>query len=444
MVALERIKKGQNIVYPNLNKLKRENEEIFAVGEKICQLFSHTYSILVPEDEAGYVVAYLKTLIGQAQEDERITGAVEVIIVSHGKVASSMLEVANCFLGGTNAQALDMELDEDPAIILDKLVQMIKGIDLNNEVLLLVDMGSLTSIGQVLEKITGVKTKVVTRVDTVMVMEAIRLSKFRLLTLDDIVKRIKNMRPAGARVNQGRNVLIYCTTGEGSAKKIKDYLANRLPGIADHCHLRTTGLITQDLNELIENMEAKQDLLCVIGGLKPDRLSDPNKYFSITEILSDEGLSRFKNMASFNIYGAQISDLGFLFSKNLIFIGLQENSTEKIIDHMGRKLFQAGAVKKSFSQAAMEREEWGPTYVGSGVAMPHADTQHVYYSQMALAVLNNPVSWAGNHVEIVCMVALKDLGVQYFKELHHNLMTHVTEIKKANQINIIKHLLTKR
>lgn len=441
--ALQRLKAGKKIIYPNLNKIKNENEKIFAVARKISELFAHSYDLKLPEDEVGYVAAYLKAVMGQDQEDEQLTGEVEVIVVSHGNVASSMLKVANWFFGGSNARAVDMELDEDPAKILEKLIHIVKSIDRNNEVLLLVDMGSLTSFGQIIEETTGIKTKVVPRVDTAMLMEAIRLSKFKLLNLEAIVNRIERMKPSEIRENRGHTVLIFCTTGEGATQKIKDYLIHRLPGIEERYHFRTSGLISQDVNELVRELEMKHELLCVIGNLRPEYLLNSEKFFPISEIFSDEGLARFREITAYSNSNVKEIKLESLFSKNIFLPGLQASSPEEIIDQMAGRLFQAGAVKKSYLEAVKEREEWGPTYVGSGVVIPHADPQHVYYSQVALAVLAEPVSWAGNRVEVVCMVALKDLGVKCFKKLHRNLMDNVEQIKKASRGETLKKILFK-
>lgn len=440
--ALKRVKAGKSIVYPNLAQVKKENKYLFEVAKKITDTFARSYSLDLPEDEVGYVTTYLKAVLAHEHEDEPPTNNVEIIVVCHGQVASNMLKVANWFLGSSNVSAIDMSLSESPSDILEQIIQMVKGFNKTAELLLLVDMGSLVSFGRAIVEKTGIKTKVVPRVDTVMLMEAIRLSKFKQLTVDKIVEQIEPTKPSKQKINRGRTILIFCTTGEGSTQKIKDYLIHRLPGIEERYRFQTSSLINQDLNKVVRKLEQDEELLCVVGNLRPEHLLDTEKFFSIPEIFSDEGLTRFMKTIAFGRKDMKEISLKGLFSKNILIPRLQGSSPNEIIGKMADKLLQSGAVKKTYPAAVLEREEWGSTYVGNGVAIPHADPRYVYYSQVALAVLEKPITWNGNQVAVVCMVALKELGVKHFKKLYQNLMGNLELIKKADRGETIKNYLT--
>lgn len=438
--AIERVKAGKKIVCPNLAQLKKENKHLFGMARQITDIFANSYSLELPEDEVGYVTIYLKAVLAEVKEDDIPANNVEIIAICHGKVASNMLSVANWFLGSSNVRAIDMELDESPSDIQKQIIEMVKSMDSNSEVLLLVDMGSLTDFGAIIEEKTGVKTRVVPRVDTVMLMDAIRLTKFKQLPVDSVVRQIGRAESAEKKRNRGNTILLFCTTGEGAAKRIKDYLIHRLPGIEEEYRFQISSLISQDPNWLVGEMERDGKLLCVIGNLRPD-LEDAEKFFSIPEIFSDEGLARFMMLVSFDRKRMKEVKLEGLFSQKIFLPKLQAVSQEELIEKMARRLLQTGAVKKSYPAAVLEREEWGPTYVGSGVVIPHADPRHVHYSQVALAVLEKPLLWSGKQVEIACMIALKGIGVAHFKGLHRNLMDNVELIKKASRWEEIEHCL---
>ncbi|MGI6614464.1 MAG: sigma 54-interacting transcriptional regulator [Dethiobacteria bacterium] len=440
--ALQRIRAGKRIVCPNLARLKREDSHLFEVARKITELFARNYSLELPEDEVGYVTVYLKAVLVQEQVEEFPAGNVEIIVACHGKVASNMLRVANWFLGTSNAHAIDMEMDESPTEIQKQIVGRVKNFDRNSEVLLLVDMGSLAAFGPIIREKTGLETIVVPRVDTVMLMDAIRLSKFKQLPVEAIVRQLEGVKFTEKKRSSGHTILLFCTTGEGAAQRIRDYLIHRLPGIEERYRFQVASLIGEDLNKLIRRLERGGELLCVVGNLRPE-LGDPERFFPIPEIFSDEGIARFMKAISFDHKDLKEMNLEGLFSHEIFFPQLRAHSPEEIIEKMAGRLFQSGAVKKSYPAAVLEREQWGPTYVGNGVVIPHADPRHVYYSQVALAALEKPLLWSEKEVEIVCMVALKELGVSHFKKLHRNLMDNVDLIKKAGRWEMIRDCLTR-
>lgn len=440
--AFQRVKAGKKIICPDLARLKRENPHLFGVARKITALFARRYSLQLPEDEVGYVTIYLKAVLIQEQVEEPPAGNVEIIVACHGKVASNMLRVANWFLGTSNVHAIDMEMDESPTEIQKQIIGRVKSIDRNSEVLLLVDMGSLAAFGPVIKEKTGLETIVIPRVDTVMLMDAIRLSKFKQLPAEAIVKQLGAVKSPEKEKNSGNTVLIFCTTGEGAAQRIKDYLVHRLPGIAERYRFQIASLIDEDLNKLVRGLESGGELLCAVGNLRPE-LRGPEKFFSIPEIFSDEGMDRFMKAVAFDRKDLKEMKLEGLFSHEIFYPRLRAGSPEEIIEKMAGRLLQSGAVKKSYPAAVLEREQWGPTYVGNGVVIPHADPRHVHYSQVALAVLDKPLLWAEKKVEIVCMVALKELGVRHFKKLHRNLMDNVALIKKADRWEMIRECLTR-
>jgi mannitol/fructose-specific phosphotransferase system IIA component (Ntr-type) len=123
------------------------------------------------------------------------------------------------------------------------------------------------------------------------------------------------------------------------------------------------------------------------------------------------------------------------------FPSLKANSKDEVITLLAEKLKEKGVVKDGFLDAVKKREEWGVTYIGYGIAIPHADSQYVNYSQIALAIMENSLDWSGYKVEIVCMFAIKDLGVEYFKEFYKMLKENMELIKLTKDIALIKEVL---
>jgi PTS system galactitol-specific IIA component len=72
-------------------------------------------------------------------------------------------------------------------------------------------------------------------------------------------------------------------------------------------------------------------------------------------------------------------------------------SAEEVIKAIGEKLFEAGYVKDSFVNAAIEREKTLPTGLPLGgdinAAIPHTEIEHVIKPALGMATLRNEVNF---------------------------------------------------
>jgi PTS system galactitol-specific IIA component len=95
---------------------------------------------------------------------------------------------------------------------------------------------------------------------------------------------------------------------------------------------------------------------------------------------------------------------------------LEATSAEAVITELARRLLAAGHVRDTFERAAQKREKRSPTglpFAPIGVALPHAEPEHVITPAIALATLARPVRFRqmGSpstllDVELVLMPAL--------------------------------------
>lgn len=75
----------------------------------------------------------------------------------------------------------------------------------------------------------------------------------------------------------------------------------------------------------------------------------------------------------------------------------EANDSKDVITHLGRRLFEAGYVRDSFIDAALDRESRLPTGLPlSGdinAAIPHTEVEHVLKPGLAMATLSVPVTF---------------------------------------------------
>lgn len=148
-----------------------------------------------------------------------------------------------------------------------------------------------------------------------------------------------------------------------------------------------------------------------------------------------------------------------LLNSELMLLNVEAQTADELLEHMANHLIAKGIVKTSFTDAIKAREQefaTGLPGANMGVAIPHADAQHVNHSAVAVATLKHPVTFRmmGMHdepiqAEIVFMLALAEGHLHM--ELLSNLMgilqneDALTQIKQAETpqklVSILSNLM---
>jgi PTS system mannitol-specific IIA component len=131
-------------------------------------------------------------------------------------------------------------------------------------------------------------------------------------------------------------------------------------------------------------------------------------------------------------------------------IRLAERATDRddAIRRCGQALVDVGAVDPAYVEAMLERERSISTYVGEGVAIPHATfAGKSAVRRDALAVLRFPdgVEWGGESVTIcVAIAAIGDGHVEILSELAQILLDpdRARALREATRAEDVVYLLT--
>ncbi|NSA02412.1 transcriptional regulatory protein LevR [Clostridium beijerinckii] len=220
----ERLKQGRIVRNPESDYIKKEYYNEYRIAKILTKEINNSLDIELPEDEIGFIAMYLKTF----SEVDKNVSRVAVIVLSHGHVACGMVDVANKLLGTNLAVGIEMSLDENPQILLERAIEVVKRVNEGKGCLILVDMGSLVTFGEIITKETGIPTRVIGRVDTVMVLEAVRRSLMENSNLYEISKALDGDKAYVGKVKGAnkytKTIITICITGEGTALKIKSIL----------------------------------------------------------------------------------------------------------------------------------------------------------------------------------------------------------------------------
>ena len=433
---VNRLHRGLEIIHPGLTKVKEENKEVYNLASNLVQMIRDGLGVDVPEDEIGYICMYLNSALKQNIQDKSQIG---IIVACHGRVASSMLEVAEFFNKGSNAVAIDMCLDEKPTETIKLIAAKAKEVDSGHGVLLLTDMGSLAQAGPLIAEETGINIETLTRVDTVMLMEAMYWSQFKGKSLLEIKNKIiiQSGSELTETIRKPECILIYCVTGIGAAKMIGEWLKENFVGIDVQYKIIYTGLMQQTIEEVIAELQKTMTVRVVIGNV--GRVNIPGvKFFTCKDIYHEIGIERLRKLLGLT----RRINLKMIFSQNLVWKNPRETNKKQILYRLASELNEKGAVGENFTNDIWDREEWVSTYVGSGIAFPHTVRfDNINYSQVAIAVYDHPIDWDGFKVNVVCMLAIKQDADKFFKLLYERITRQMNSIKMAANSEDILHIL---
>lgn len=299
--VLERIRRGTKIYHPKLNFIKTQYAEEFYIAMEGAKIIEDTFDLNIPLDEIGYLTMFIATKSNE--NSYRDIDRVKVIVIMHGNsTASSMAEVANKLIGEDYIVPLDMPLNmkaEDMYIIAKN-----KAIEINQKkgILFLVDMGSLTNFGEMINEETGIEIKTVDMTSTLVAIEGGRKA-LSGKSLDEIYKsclEISRDSVIGRKLvsNIRKNVIITaCFTGEGSAEKLKEIIGENIK-CEDGIKIISLNILDRkDFLEKIEALRETYNIVAIVGTVNINVDNIP--FIQATSILADDGIERLNKLLNY-------------------------------------------------------------------------------------------------------------------------------------------------
>ena len=295
--TINRVRNNKKIVNPQLNKIRTEYRKEFFAALNCINIIEKRTELVLPIDEAGFMAMFF------AMDDEKQLnkgGKVKIIVVTHGNsTATSMCDVANKILGVEYAVGFNLHLDMAIHEMIDRIKSFVKH-DMNLEgYLLLVDMGSLTTLREIVEGEFHLPVKAISNVSTLYVLEATRKAllgctiseiyndMLRIPTLSNTeLEEVALEEPVRKSI-----ILTVCITGEGSAIAIKNFIQSNLTFDERLFEIFPMNIVgTENIESRISKLQKKRDILCVVSSFK---LNIKIPQFDLEDIL---GLKRIKDV----------------------------------------------------------------------------------------------------------------------------------------------------
>ncbi|EHI97230.1 PTS system transcriptional activator [Clostridium sp. DL-VIII] len=446
--TIERVMTGKVLTKSNIHMDKNTMIQEMKIAEKIRLMIERATNLKIPKRETMYIAIYIKKFCSDVFNSEP---KVRVIIITHGHVACGIADIVNQLLGVEDALGLEIALDESPEKGLERTIELVQASDEGRGCLLLVDMGSLGMFSSMVEERTGIKTRSLSRVDTLLALEAVRKASIEGANLDNIVEMLQAVKEYNgtfkSEINYKKNIkkkaiVTVCLTGEGSALSIKKYIEKHLEQQISNIEILAMGFINKrDIEDEIVKLSNEYDILAVCGTIRIKVDNIP--FIDYESMLNGIGINKLIKLIETEndlndemIYG----NLNSLVSEELMLLNLDCLSKEEAIDKMAELLEEKGFVNNKFMLNLYKRESMGNVVFNSEVAIPHGLPENVIKPAIVIAKLKKPIQWNQEiMVDIVFMLALKDDNREEIKKLFYlvrekNLVNRIRLSKSSEEI----------
>jgi transcriptional regulatory protein LevR/transcriptional regulator with AAA-type ATPase domain len=315
--TVERIRSGLPIVNPNVRSVAEQHPKAYAVAEGMAQCLGDKLGVLIPLDEIGFIALMLATFDDRHGKEDRKVG---VLVITHGNsTATSMVEFSNKLLGVGHARGIDMPLEVNVDWAIERAVQVAREIDEGKGIILLVDMGSLSSVAKAVTNRTGIIVKSVEMVSTLMVLHVLHKAILPKNDINVVYRSAWTARSMSQTVVQAEDptnfingkdkaIMTTCFTGEGAALKVKSLLEKLL----SQWQLFNIRVIAVEAGnqEVLQNrltsLLQSYDIVASVGSIDPEIEDRP--HIAIEELMQGGAGSELRRLLTEGLKASDIAD----------------------------------------------------------------------------------------------------------------------------------------
>ncbi|OUL08525.1 hypothetical protein B0533_08695 [Sedimentibacter sp. SX930] len=287
--------------------------EMYGVAKECMAILEADLGVRIPEEEASYFIMFLTH--DEMDAIERLA-KVQVIVIAHGSgIASALCDTANQLLNHEGAIGINARLDEEPRQVFERLVRYIKNHQIMDDILLLVDMGSLTTFAGELEKLFPLKAESIPLVSTMHVLEASRKAMIGCSLREVYVETLKvndymaiyqdrkaleqvqkpKVRPQATDSFHFRPLAIIsiCLTGEGTAVTIRDIIRKEISFDEKEITIVPINLVGKEsIYVRLQELTKEYEIICVISTFA---IKTEYPTFELYTVMNRAGLQRIQD-----------------------------------------------------------------------------------------------------------------------------------------------------
>lgn len=269
-------------------------------ADKLAQFLSKRIQLNLPESEIELLAHLMASTTGDSEREK----GVSVYLITHGEsTASSMAEVTNYLLGSSIIHPVDMPLSEATGVTYKKIRSRLARHLNPAGILMLVDIGSLVSMGETISKDLGIAVRTLANVNLPMLIEAGRKALIVENNLDLVYNAAKSAYLALAPKSQlpkrnkqrQRLIVTVCLTGEGAAQLLNDWLSEHIDAVDKDVVIRAIRIdpVSRD-SSMLEMFDNKYRIIAIVGTV-PVNFNDV-PFIPALELLMNDGIVRLQKL----------------------------------------------------------------------------------------------------------------------------------------------------
>jgi len=300
---LQRIQSNKKIYHPNITQIREQYKNEFSISIECVKMIEDFSNVSIPFDEVAFITMFF---VYGNENFKDINSNVKVIVLAHGNgIAREMANVTNELLENEEVIGIDMPLSEQPQEFLNRVKEYIKSLGKLNGILLCIDMGSLSYIGDIIESELAIPVRVIQMVSTAHVIEASRKATLGY-SLDELYQDVRNLTTFFINSHSNKKkqlefnrsvILTACLTGQGSAIAIKNILANNLVYDKEMLEIVPISLLNKDeLQKMLKDISKERNIVCIVSNFDIDV---PYNTFHLQDVLNMKATKKIQELITY-------------------------------------------------------------------------------------------------------------------------------------------------
>lgn len=391
-IALSRIQLG-NILENNYNHVEHYNENDYIVAESIISELEDKYEVVFPKNELNYIMIHLssKKIITEQNNTVVSSDIYEIVI-------SMLKEINNTF-------HFDFRHDFELITLLSLHLMPLKIrliYDLRFENPLMDQIRESYPLAYEMASISG----------------EILYKKYRKRVTGDEMAYIAlhfNVAIERQKKINKKNVLIVCGTGRGTAEllayQVKERYGKYINVIKTHESIEFSDIDFKNIDYVLTTIHINETIPVPIIEIKSFLIDEQDI------ILNDYFKADHQN------------HILSYFTPELFIPNISLDKKEDILNLMCEFVKQQKNIPENFHELVLERERIGSTSFGNYIAIPHPYKPIGEESFVAIGVLENPILWDDEMVQIIFLLSMKEGGDEHL-QLFYKIASKLLRNKK--------------
>ncbi len=220
--------------------------------------------------------------------------------------------------------------------------------------------------------------------------------------------------------HERKNLLLVCGTGRASTQFLKMRLTKEFGDFIKNLYtcnsFELDSFDMRDIDYIFTTVPINRHVNIPILEI--------NQFMDKDEVLKVKG----------RLEMGETSYLRKVYRKSLFFRGIGGNTKEEVLFEICTKMKEQIYVPDTFYDSVMDRERLGSTDYGNMVAIPHPEKILLQYDLACVAILDRPIFWGRNMVQMVLLVSICNSLADDTQKFYHVTTDLLLNEKAVQQI----------